>query len=334
MTDTLSPTVSQQHLAAFLQTVMNTPPPDPTLETGTSPLEPDVLRGVEQDYHLEFSQQIPDLVLAILTDGPDTPQHVTRFGALLFHLVGCDLCHQVYMELYDSLRSALSQPANQETAEQQTLSPSAGDRFCRALIAQAEAVLIQTTQENREDHLRAARQLLQTAIRTGGSIKQAWVRQRALSDLVRVALLADPQEGEASAPLSYALVTQRGIVRRRLDSASAEVNKQNAIVVRCGPLRGGEITQHEQVLTLHLADLDAEMCGRRIKVSFPLGTIFEPIHWYGSPRALFAPTLVSENGTVQVPLGETELQISVSAEKSLLEVLFLLLEIRVVDNGA
>ena len=108
-----APSKSQQkQLAAFIQAVMNTPPSDLQLSEASSVLGSRALQVVGQDYHLEFYQQLPELVLSILNDEPDGPELVNHYGALLFHLAGCMICHQAYMELYNSLSAALSQPTS------------------------------------------------------------------------------------------------------------------------------------------------------------------------------------------------------------------------------
>jgi hypothetical protein len=55
--------------------------------------------------HRQFFQQLPDFVTALLLQDEGA---TLRYAPLLYHLVGCDNCHQAYLEIYDAMRAALS----------------------------------------------------------------------------------------------------------------------------------------------------------------------------------------------------------------------------------
>ena len=57
------------------------------------------------DYHIEYYRQLPDFVMALLNN--DT-QATLRFAPLLFHLIGCPICHPAYLEIYDAMRATVS----------------------------------------------------------------------------------------------------------------------------------------------------------------------------------------------------------------------------------
>ncbi len=56
--------------------------------------------------HHQFFQQLPDFVTALLLQQDE--RAALRYAPLLYHLVGCDRCHQAYLEIYDAMRAALS----------------------------------------------------------------------------------------------------------------------------------------------------------------------------------------------------------------------------------
>ena len=102
-----------QKLAQWLQDILYTAPaPEhiPTLHTQKTPIsgERDIqLELLLQDssYHKRFFQQIPDFVFALLQNDP---QAATHYAPLLYHLAGCSICHQSYLEVYDAMRAAAS----------------------------------------------------------------------------------------------------------------------------------------------------------------------------------------------------------------------------------
>jgi hypothetical protein len=91
----------------------------------------------------------------------------------------------------------------------------------------------------------------------------------------------------------------------------------------------GSIVQRGQMLELHLHDLDKELRGQYVTISVPLGSLIEPVRWLGgNPRAIRSAAPVDASGALVIPLGETELQLSDLEDHNLLEVMFLLLEVR------
>src|SRR2546425_10977355 len=144
------------------------------------------------DYHIEYYRQLPDFVMAILNN--DT-QATLRFAPLLFHLIGCPICHPAYLEIYDAMRATVGTeeariPMGQGPHAMATTSTRMLVYLCRLLINQAETILRQA----RRDHIDNdawARSLLQQAIQISSHLMQSTLRQRALHDLVEVATLFD-----------------------------------------------------------------------------------------------------------------------------------------------
>ena len=60
---------------------------------------------LREEGHRQFYQQLPDFVTALLLQDEGA---TLRYAPLLYHLVGCDNCHQAYLEIYDAMRAALS----------------------------------------------------------------------------------------------------------------------------------------------------------------------------------------------------------------------------------
>jgi hypothetical protein len=169
------------------------------------------------------------------------------------------------------------------------------------------------------------------------------MRSRALKDLVRVATLFDgphsPGEQEPAtrsySPLIGAGSTPRhGKVVRRADTALRSAGKAvepPSIFLQSHPLEGS-ITQHENTLELHLQDLDETLRGHYVNISVPLGSILEPVRWTGgNPRAIRSIAPVDKDGTLRTPIGQTDLRLDQPEDRSMLEVLFLLLEVRPID---
>ena len=89
------------------------------------------------------------------------------------------------------------------------------------------------------------------------------------------------------------------------------------------------ITQNQDVLELHLEDLDEELRGHFLIISVPLGSILEPVRWFGgNPRAIRSQVPVGEDGTLTTLLGKTELQLSNPEDHNLLEAMFKKLDVR------
>ncbi|GAC1397685.1 MAG: hypothetical protein NVS4B12_09130 [Ktedonobacteraceae bacterium] len=344
-------------LAQWLQDILRVAPPPPlpatdisapptfsVTNTQKSPItgEHDIqLELLLQDssYHKHFYQQIPDFVLALLNNDP---QAATHYASLLYHLVGCAICHQSYLEVYDAMRAAFypSGPRpilGQGTRTLDATPPRMLAHLCQAWITQAEALLREARHKGTDSDA-AARTLLQAAIQMSSHIKQDNVRQQARHDLVRVATLFDvSQAGSVSAEHTFTpvLAGSRGITRRGEKIGSSQVKEgpqsQLAIVLQSRTLEG-TVLQRGTTLELHLQDLDESLRGHFILTSIALGSLIEPIRWLGgNPRAIRSSNPVDASGTVIMPLGETELRLSVPEERNLLETTFLLLEVLVAD---
>ena len=344
-----------QKLAQWLQDVVRTPPAAPSEQVSSTPSgtntqkspitgERDIqLELLLQDssYHKYFYQQLPDFVLALLNNDP---QAATQYAPLLYHLAGCSICHQSYLEIYDAMRAALYPREPRPILGQGTRTLEATPQrmlshLCQAWITQAEAILREARHDKTNDDS-AARVLLQAAIQLSARIKQDSVRQQARHDLVRVATLFDapdvPQTSPADHTFTPVLAGPRGVTRRgekssTLSQAKEGTPNQLALVLQSQRLEG-TVVQRGQTLELHLQDLDASLRGHFVSTSIALGSLIEPIRWLGgNPRAIRSTVPVDTTGTLIMPLGETELRLSVPEERNLLETTFLLLEVRIAD---
>jgi hypothetical protein len=333
-------------LAQWLQDIVYTPPtaalPTPTFSPPKSPLsgERDIqLELVLQNssYHKRFYQQIPDFVAALLKNDS---QAATHYAPLLYHLAGCAICHQSYLEIYDAMRAALFPREPRPILGQGTRTLDATPQrmlahLCQAWITQAEAILHSARHDDVNEDA-AARILLQAAIQMSSHIKQDAVRQQARHDLVRVATLFDVSENSqtSTTPAEYAftpvLAGSRGVTRRG-DKTKARDADSLAIVLQSRSLEGS-IVQSGQTLELHLQELEEPLRGRYITTSIALGSLIEPIRWLGgNPRAIRSTVPVDSTGVLVTPLGETDLKLSVPEERNLLETTFSLLEVRIAD---
>ncbi len=294
------------------------------------------------DYHPHFYQQLPDFILALLQK---KAQATTQYAPLLYHLAMCDPCRAAYCELYDALGYALFTTEvatiNQGTRSLTSLPVAALVHLCQLWITQAEAVLRLARHEH-TDGQAEARSLLQMAMRVSAQITQSSLRVKALQDLVKVATLtekvadtAPPTPATRSyAPLLGASGTRHGVVMRKADTVTRSAGASNlpseppAIQLQSHQLEGS-ITQKEDNIELHLHDLDEALRGHYITISVPLGSLIEPVHWSGgNPRAIRSALPVGQDGTLVTPLGTTDLRLANTDERNLLEVMFLLLEVR------
>ncbi len=330
-------------LAQWLQEVLQSSEQEEfssSKENGNSQLE----LVVEKDYHLTFYQQIPDFVMALLTNDPLATVH---YASLLFHMAGCSPCHTTYLDLYSSMRAAVSP---------QTLRPSLGQgtrtlaavphpilgRLCRSLISQAEALLLQAHRDH-EDRTAAARSLLQLAIRISAPISQGPIRSQALQDLVRVATLVegegvaeedDPNVTKYTPVLAGSSGVRRGKTMRRAGSSPQSAEQANTVIQLQSQSLEGSIVQNGQMLELHLHDLAASLRGNFVTISVLLGSLLEPVRWLGgNPRAIRSSVPVNEQGTLIMPVGSTELELSNPEERNLLEVMFMRLEVRPLNEA-
>ena len=222
-----------QRLAQWLQEIVRTTPAAPSAQTSPTTSGTNTQRNPitgERDiqlelllqnssYHQKFYQQLPDFVLALLNDDPQATIH---YAPLLYHLAGCSVCHQSYLEIYDAMRAALYPREPRPILGQGTRTLEATPQrmlshLCQAWITQAEAIL-REARHDRTDGDNAARTLLQAAIQMSARIKQDSVRQQARHDLVRVATLFDApnvaQMGPAEHAFTPVLAGSKGVTRR------------------------------------------------------------------------------------------------------------------------
>ncbi len=326
-------------LARWLRHVLAQSPQD-TANVSTSK-EDEVVTN--NDYHPRFYRQLPDFIMALLQNEAKATVH---YAPLLYHLAGCTMCHNAYLELYDALRYAVK-PGEKGPGitsinyGSRPLSDAATVKLCQLLIGQAEAVLRQARLDHTDGDAQA-RSLLQWAMRMSAHIMQNGMRARALRDLVRVATITDDvhsseEQGLASrsyAPVIGASGTRHGKTLRKADVHARSTGtpaEQAVIYLQSSPL-DGNILQREGVLELHLHDLDEKLRGRYLTISVPLGSLIEPVRWIGgNPRTIRTEAPVDKDGTLITPLGETDLRLSNPDERNLLEVMFLLLEVRPVS---
>lgn len=290
-------------------------------------------------YHLEFYQQLPDFVMALLNNDS---QATIYYAPLLFHLIGCPTCHSAYLEIYDAMRAAVhtdetSLPvyAGQTTSSWATIPPREVEHLCKVLINQAEAVLLQGRREGGNSDA-VARSLLQQAILISKHIMQNDARQQALRDLVRVALLSQDamrsiQEGGPAIHSYSSLVgsgsSQRHPTRRRSEAALHPAG-ESVIHLQSGSLKGN-VLQVEDMLELQLEDLDEKLRGLYLSIFIPLGSLIEPVHWIGgNPYDIRSQAPVDEQGRLRTPLGKTDLQLTNREDHNLLEAMFKRLDVR------
>lgn len=326
-------------LARWLQQVMQLPPyaAASSQETNTSDVQLELL--LDSQYHIQFYQQLPDFVMALLNNDA---QAIIHYAPLLYHLAGCQECHAAYLDIYDAMRAAVQPRGTRSLLGQGTRTLNAMPQrvlghLCEVAISQAEAV-IQQGRHTKTDTEAAARTLLQVALRIGAQIGQSNIRRQALHDLVRVAALAQGQEmvqddGPDKRSYTPTLAASGGLrgkkVVRHADVLhhSQEAGESLAIPLQSHILEGS-IVQSGNVLELHLKDLDQPLRGEYVRISVLLGSLLEPVRWYGgNPHALVSPMPVGADGSLHMPLGETDLRLSNTEEYHLLETMFMLLEV-------
>ena len=336
---------SLQNLARWLQQILLDPVQDENI-----PMEKVVLNQFEipfvMQYHPTFYQKLPDFIMALLHNDP---QALTDYAPLLYHLVGCAVCREAYVELYGAMKEAVQvheeHPVGNEAIRPlSAMSPHLLVQFSRLLISQAEALLHQGRHAHgdRREHTNndaAARSLLQLSMRISMHLTQQSMRSHALHDLVRVASLYAGESSPDTQPpptLAFTSVpagvggTRQGHVLRlgKIEPQSAE---QATIYLQAKAFEGSVI-QHEDMLELQLHGLNQSLRGHRLAISVPLGSLIEPIRWIGgNPRAILAASSVDEKGMLKMPLGQTELRLQNPEERELLEVMFSLLEVRLAD---
>jgi hypothetical protein len=292
------------------------------------------------DYHPHFYQQLPDFIMALLNNDSQVMVH---YASLLYHLVGCSVCHASYLDLYDSLRAAIYPRGPRPFLGQGTRTLAATphrmlSHLCQTLVSQANTVLIQARHDhqNRDE---AARSLLQMALHMSVYITQSSLRREALKDLVRVATLFDgPGVPAQTDPHVYAyspVLTGNGSrtrVVRRADTLAQSNNAEVSSIEIQSHALAGRVVQKGQILELQLQDLEKALCGRYVTISVLLGALLEPVRWRGgNPRAIRSAGPVQMDGTLVTPLGQTDLLLQNPEERNLLEAMFMLLEVRAID---
>lgn len=305
------------------------------------------------NYHPHFYHQIPDFVMALLADDPQATIH---YAPLLYHLLICPACLEAYREYYDALGYAVKgkdahQTINLGVRVPATIPLVTHVGFCQILIRQAEAVLLQA-HHNQTDGDALARSLLQSAMRISTYITQQSMRGRALYDLVRVATLFDgPQSPSIEPPATHSYSSLVGAggsggsgggtrhgskIMRRAETIAhpGDTAKEPSPIYLQEHHLEASIHQSGDTLELHLEDLDQNLRGHYLTISIPLGSLIEPVRWLGgNPRAIRSTSQVNPDGSLQMPLGQTDLQLSNQEDRNLLEVIFTLLEVRATDGA-
>jgi hypothetical protein len=319
-------------LARWLQEVMAA---NSTAAAASAPPE-----NENNEYHPYFYQQLPDFITALLEQQPRATLH---FAPLLYHLIGCTVCHSAYLDLYSAMRAAIQPDEVQLNVGQRTGSWEATPvrmvvQLCQSFIRQAEALYRQSRRDHTNESIQA-RFLLQQALRISARITQSNMRTRALHDLVRIASLFDDfgepmQQGPAVHSYSPVLAGgSHGRAMRRAETImrpTANPSAQDAIYLQSNLLEG-RIMQQGDTLELFLQDLDKTLRGHYLSISVPLGSLIEPIRWVGgNPRTIHSIAPVDERGMLNTPLGRTELRLGNQEERNLLEATFLLLEVRTI----
>jgi hypothetical protein len=290
---------------------------------------------IGDEYHIEFYQQLPDFVLALLNN--DTREATIHFAPLLFHLIGCPICHAAYLEIYDAMRATMRidqihTPIAQWSQSMATTSTRTLVDLCRLLINQAAAVLRRGRHEHTVNDA-WARSLLQQAIYLSSHLMQSTLRQRALRDLVEVATFFD----DTTTPIAHSYTpilnlgsgSRHSKIMRRAETLGRRAG-QDIIYLQSGLSEiEGTITQSQEILELHLEDLRQELRGRFLIISIPLGSLLEPVRWIGgNPHTIRSQVPVGEDGTLTTPLGRTDLQLSDPEDHNLLEAMFKKLDVR------
>ncbi len=269
------PRVAYLPLAQWLQTILALPSVQVRPDS-TSPL--DDVASAASAYHLPYFQQLPDFALALLKNDD---QAALYYAPLVYHLIGCAVCHKAYLEIYDAMRAALAVDGEQKVADNghHTLALTPARMLvylCQLLIQQAQAVL-RVARHEHENNDAWARALLQQCLTMSSHITQSALRQRALQNLVEVALLADgeSQDEQHPATRTYSSLVgagnsaRAGKTRRRAEMLERSAGEPT-IELQSGTLQGS-VTQREDILELHLHNLDQPMRGHYIQIAVPLG---------------------------------------------------------------
>jgi hypothetical protein len=326
-------------LASWLQGVLQEPPPLKEQAAPETEHENQLELLLDSHYHLRFYQQLPDFIMALLTNDPTA---TTRYAPLLYHLASCSECRHGYLDLYDAMSAAIHPQEPRPLLGQGTRTLAATPQrmlghLCQTLISQAEAVRLQARRDHNDDDA-AARLLLQQAISISARITQSGIRRSALRDLVRVATLGvvseTTEEGDTAVYAYTPAFSGAGGARgrrtvRRAESPTRPAEQEQPVIHLQAHALEGSISQRGEMLELHLQELGPEVRGRYVTISVPLGSLIEPVRWIGGdPRAIRSAVPVDANGQLITPLGETALLLSNPEERNLLEAMFMLLEVR------
>ncbi len=327
------PRMAYLPLARWLQTILAMPSVQLRSDT-TSPL--DDVANTANAYHLPYFQQLPDFALALLKNDD---QATLYYAPLVYHLIGCSVCHNAYLEIYDAMSAALAVDSEQKATDNghHTLALTPARMLvylCQLLINQAQAVLRVARHEHGNNDA-WARALLQQSLTMSSHIMQSSLRQRALQNLVEVALLAagNSQDEENPATRTYSSLVgagnsaRAGKTRRRAEMLERPA-REPFIELQSGTLQGS-VTQREDILELQLQNLDTPLRGQYLQITVPLGSLIEPVRWFGgNPRAIRSQSPVNDQGNLTVQLGKTELRLTTAEDRNLLEAMFKKLDIR------
>jgi hypothetical protein len=330
------PRMAHLPLARWLQTILAMPSVQVRPDT-VSPLD-DVASNTSS-YHLPYYQQLPDFAQALLKNDDQATLH---YAPLIYHLIGCPVCHRAYLEIYDAMSAALATGREQKISDNgpHTLAltpPRMLVYLCQLLINQARAVLRAARHEH-TDNDAWARALLQQSLVMSSHILQSTLRQRALQNLVEVALLATGTGEDEQHPAAHtysSLVgagggSRTGKTRRRAEMLERPADEP-MIELQSGVLQGA-IIQRDDILELRLRHLDVSLRGHYLQVAVPLGTLIEPVRWFGgNPRAIRSQSPVDSEGNLIMQLGKTDLRLTTPEDRNLLEALFKKLDVRAVE---
>ena len=92
-----------RNLAQWLQQVLLYPVDDTAIPAEKEALNSSEIPFVMQ-YHPTFFQKLPNFIMALLNNDPHV---LSDYAPLLFHLVGCTVCREAYMELYAAMKEAV-----------------------------------------------------------------------------------------------------------------------------------------------------------------------------------------------------------------------------------
>src|SRR6266571_4837683 len=194
------------------------------------------------EFHPYFYQQLPDFIMALLEQQPRAALH---FAPLLYHLIGCTVCHSAYLDLYSAMRAAVQPDKVQLNVGQRTGSWEATPvrmvvQLCQSFIRQAEALYHQSRRDHTNESIQA-RFLLQQALRISARITQSNMRTRAINDMGGIASLFDDfgepmQQGPAVHSYSPVLAGgSHGRAMRRAETImrpAANPSAQDAIYLK------------------------------------------------------------------------------------------------------